>query len=304
MKILFLGSPKFSVMVLKKLLTSSHEVVAIATQPDRPSGRGHKLKPTELKSFAQENNIKVLDFDKICQHLDEVEKVDYDVAVTASFGQILTERFLAIKPCINVHPSLLPSYRGATPLQSALLNGDCESGVTIMKVVREVDAGDILIQEKVSINLCDNYTSLETKLAELGGELLVKVLDNFDNMLANAKKQDNTKATFCKKLSKEDCFIDLNYNAQTLVNKTRALNEMGCFILIDGERVKIEKLIDASGENFEFDQNGLAKNLPKRIVLKCNNSAIEILSLQSKNGKMVSAKDFLNGMKLEGKKIN
>ena len=147
MKILFLGSSNFSKIVLERMLEEKLNVVGVITQPDKPSGRGHKLKPTEVKTFAFDKGIKVYTFDKIKNHIDEISKIDYDLAVVASFGQILPQTFLDLRLTINVHPSLLPKYRGATPIQSSILNGDKITGVTIMKVAKEVDSGDIILQK-------------------------------------------------------------------------------------------------------------------------------------------------------------
>lgn len=302
MKVIFLGSPSFSVEVLKTLRESGHEVVAVITQPDRPSGRGHKLTATEVKAYAFENNIKVFDFEKVCDHIEEIKKVDFDISVTASFGQILRDNFLSIAPCINVHPSLLPKYRGATPIQSALLSGDKETGVTIMKVVREVDAGDIYKQTKVAIDESDDYSSLEKKLAKIGGEMLVEVLDEIEKGTAKAKMQDSEKATFCKKIQKEDCFLDLNLSAEELVNKSRALSEYGVYILIDGQRLKVQKIKDVSNEFKSYPCEIIDGK--KRFILGCKNGAIEICSCLGKSGKYISGKDFLNGFSLIGKKIN
>lgn len=301
MKVLFLGSPAFSVEILKEIMASKHQIVGVVTQPDRPSGRGHKLTPTAVKTFAQEKGIKVFDFEKVCNHIEEIKKIEFDISVTASFGQILRDNFLELAPCINVHPSLLPKYRGATPIQSAILNGDKETGVTIMKVVRAVDAGDILAQEKIEIADDEDFSSLEKRLTKLGGEMIVKVLDNYSGI--KAKTQDEEKATFCKKISKEDLLLDLNESAKNLVNKVRALAVNGTYILINGEKFKINKLKDVSDE-FVSEKSGEVLGGKKRFVLTCNLGAVEVQSIQSKSGRFVSGRDFLNGFCLESKKIN
>ena len=169
MKILFLGSSRFSLIVLQKMLEEGIDVGTVITQPDRPSGRGHKLTPTEVKTFALERGIEVKTFDKLRLHMEEVKTIDYDLSVVASFGQILPNEFLEHRLCINVHPSLLPKYRGASPIQSAILNGDKQSGVTIMKVAQEVDAGDIILQNRwrlkmnIIFNLKRSWQSLAAK---------------------------------------------------------------------------------------------------------------------------------------------
>lgn len=303
MKVLFLGSPYFAVKILKRLLQSSHNVVAVVTQSDKPSGRGQKLMPTQVKQFATEKGIPVYSFDKLSQHLDEIEKIDYDIAVTASFGQILNEKFLSIAPCINVHPSLLPKYRGATPIQSALLSGDKVTGVSIMEVVRAVDAGDVIAQKQVKIEEDDDYTTLQDKLADVGGDMLVEVLDLFALGQVKTFKQDDDKATFCRKLEKSDAFLDLNRTASEIVNQSRALCEMGVFILVDGQRLKVSQIKNVS-KDFQNLKIGEVAPVKGKIILGCSDGAVEIGKCLSKNGKMVPAKDFLNGFSFEGKKIN
>lgn len=303
MKVLFLGSPYFAVKILKRLLQSSHNVVAVVTQSDKPSGRGQKLMPTQVKQFATEKGIPVYSFDKLSQHLDEIEKIDYDIAVTASFGQILNEKFLSIAPCINVHPSLLPKYRGATPIQSALLSGDKVTGVSIMEVVRAVDAGDVIAQKQVKIEEDDDYTTLQDKLADVGGDMLVEVLDLFALGQVKTFKQDDDKATFCRKLEKSDAFLDLNKTASEIVNQSRALCEMGVFMLVDGQRLKVAQIKNV-GKDFQNLKIGEVAPVKGRIILGCSDGAVEIGKCLSKNGKMISAKDFLNGFSFEGKKIN
>ena len=303
MKVLFLGSPYFAVKILEKLLKSRHKVVAVVTQSDKPSGRGQKLMPTQVKVFAKEKGIAVYSFDKLSQHLDEIEEIDYDIAVTASFGQILNEKFLSIAPCINVHPSLLPKYRGATPIQSALLSGDKVTGVSIMKVVRAVDAGDVIAQKQVKIEEDDDYTTLQEKLADVGGDMLVEVLDLFALGQVKTFKQDDDKATFCRKLEKSDAFLDLNKTASEIVNQSRALCEMGVFLLVDGQRLKVSEVKNVS-KDFQNLKIGEVAPVKGRIILGCSDGAVEIGKCLSKNGKMVPAKDFLNGFSFEGKKIN
>ena len=303
MKVLFLGSPYFAVKILKRLLQSSHNVVAVVTQSDKPSGRGQKLMPTQVKQFATEKGIPVYSFDKLSQHLDEIEKIDYDIAVTASFGQILNEKFLSIAPCINVHPSLLPKYRGATPIQSALLSGDKVTGVSIMEVVRAVDAGDVIAQKQVKIEEDDDYTTLQDKLADVGGDMLVEVLDLFALGQVKTFKQDDDEATFCRKLEKSDAFLDLNKTASEIVNQSRALCEMGVFLLVDGQRLKVSEIKNVS-KDFQNLKIGEVAPVKGRIIFGCKDGAVEIGQCLSKNGKMISAKDFLNGFSFEGKKIN
>lgn len=293
MKVLFLGSSNFSKIVLEKMLDNGIDVCGVVTQPDRPSGRGHKLMPTQVRVCAEEKGIPVYTFEKIRLCMDEVKKIDYDLSVVASFGQILPQEFLDYKPCINVHPSLLPKYRGASPIQSAILNGDKITGVTIMKVAMEVDAGDIIAQEEVEIN-GESYFTLEQTLASIGGELVADVVCQYENKTVKFTPQVHEKATFTSKFSKSDCGLDFEDRAENIVNKVLALGEEnGCYFHIDGQVFKTSKVADVSKE-FSLAPFEILNN-KKRFVIGCSNGAIEILLCTPPSGKTVSGRDYLNG---------
>ena len=300
MKILFLGSPLFSKIVLERLILSSHEVVGVVTQPDRPSGRGHKLLPTEIKKFAVERGLPVYQFEKISQNMDAIREIEYDYALTASFGQILPQAFLDYRPCLNVHPSMLPKYRGATPIQTALLNGDTSTGVTIMRTVKAMDAGDIAMQEEAEIYPDDNYETLMVRLAKQGAEMAVKVFDLVESGRAKFIPQDDEKATCVKMISKEDGYLDFNQTAETLVNRVRALaSNPGCYFYLGEDKIKVGS---AKAAEFALKPFEIAK-IKKRFVIGCADGAFEILSCQAPGGKMLRAIDFLNGYSLEGSEV-
>ena len=303
MKVLFLGSSKFSVVVLDEMIKGGLNVVGVITQPDKPSGRGHKITPTEVKAFALENQIPVFTFDKVRNHIEEIKNIDYDLAVVASFGQILPEDFLNIKLTINVHPSLLPKYRGATPMQGAILNDDKITGVTIMKVAKEVDSGDILLQRSFEMH-GEYFRELEQKLGEIGGEMTIEAIEKIQNGTITFTPQQHDKATFVQKFSKEDGKIDLSESANKIICKIRAHSEeIGCCLSLPNIELKIGKAVDVSDE-FGL-QVGEILNNKKRFVVGCNNGAIEILSCQAPSGKMVNGRDFLNGHnEILGQRIN
>lgn len=293
MKILFLGSSRFSKIVLQKLFSNKIDISAVITQPDKPSGRGHKLTSTEVKQFALANNIEVYAFDKVRLHMEEIKKIDYDIAVVASFGQILPQEFLDFKLAINVHPSLLPKYRGATPIQSAILNGDKVTGVTIMKVAKEVDAGDIILQREFALN-GEYYLELEEKLAILGGEMTIEVLKSIEDGIVKFSPQDDSKAVLVSKIKKEDGKLDFSQSATQIVNRVRALaEEVGCYIMLEDRIIKVYKACDVS-EKYSAEQNRIIQN-KKNFIIGCNGGAVEILSCQSPSGKMVSGRDYING---------
>lgn len=293
MKILFLGSSRFSKIVLEKMIECGANVTAVITQPDRPSGRGHKVLPTEVNVFAKEKGIEVFTFDKVRNHIEDIKKIDYDLAVVASFGQILPQEFLDIKLTINVHPSLLPKYRGATPIQSAILNGDEETGVTIMKVAKEVDSGDIIMQKRYTLN-GEYYLELEEKLAVLGGEMISEVLKQIEENKITFTPQEHDKATFVQKLTKEDGKIDFSQSAKNIINKVKALSEeIGCYFMLGDNSIKVGKACDVS---LEFDaEEGYILNNKKRFIIGCKSGAIEILTCQAPSGKMIAGRDYING---------
>ena len=184
----------FAEIVLKKLV-SKHKVVGVVCQTDKPANRGKKLVSPKIKVLAESLGIKVYQFERLKDNLDTFRNIDCDLFVTASYGKILPKELLDMKLCINVHPSMLPKYRGSTPIQTALLNGDKETGVTIMKTAVGMDDGDIILQEKVEICEDDDYNSLMPKLAEVGSELLLKAIEKIENGSVKYIKQNDSKAT-------------------------------------------------------------------------------------------------------------
>lgn len=291
MKILFLGSPNFAKTMLESLVQDGHEIVAVICQPDRPADRGGKMHMPEAKIFALENGIKVLQFEKVNQHIDEIKKLKFDVFVTASFGQILSSEFLALGLGLNVHPSLLPKLRGATPIQTALMQNLKSTGVTIQRMVKEMDAGEILEQQEVQIAGDDDYASLEKKLAEVACRLLKKALKKVEDGSAVFRPQIG-EPTFTKLIKKEDGFLDFNLTAKQLFGKVRALSHNpGCYFFLDGNRIKVTKAAAVACDC----QPQTVLSGKKRLLIGCNEGALEILELVAPSGKRMSGASFLNG---------
>lgn len=302
MKILFFGTPRFAEIVLKGLLDSKFEVVGVVCQTDKPAGRGNKLVSPHIKTMALENGVKVFQFEKIKDHIEEFKNIDYDLAVTASYGKILPASFLEIRPCINVHPSLLPKYRGSTPIQSALLNGDALTGVSVMKTEVGMDDGDVFVQEEVEILPEDDYFSLHDKLAEVGVRLLLETLEKIENKTATRTPQDHTKATFVKLIEKEDGLLDFSCSAQSLVNKVRAFAESPvAYFFLGDDRIKVYKArcvhMDTQAEIGEVLENR------KRFLIQTSDGFFEILRCQAPGGKVLDASAFLNGYRFKTRKV-
>ena len=302
MKILFFGTPLFAEIVLKKLL-EKHEVVGIVCQQNKPAKRGKKMQSPNIVNIAKSLNIPVYQFEKLKDHIEDFKKIKCDLFVTASYGKILPKEVLDLKMCINVHPSILPKYRGATPIQSALLNGDKVTGVTIMQTAVGMDDGDIILQKEVEIEKEEDYNSLMPRLAEIGGNLLLDAIEKIESGTAIFQKQDDSKATFVKLIKKEDGLLDFNETAESLVNKVRAYVEFPvAFFNIVDERIKVYKAEAVEGfENLEVGEIYTSK---KEFVVKAKDKGFKILKCQVSGGKVLDVKDFLNGHKIEDKKVN
>lgn len=302
MKILFFGTPYFAEVVLKKLL-SKHEVVGVICQTDKPAGRGKKLVSPNIKMLAEKENIPVYQFERLKDNLEIFKNIQCDLFVTASYGKILPKELLDMKLCINVHPSLLPKYRGATPIQSALLNGDKLTGVTIMKTEVGMDDGDIILQKEVEISDEDDYLSLMPRLAEIGGELLIKAVEEIENGTVKFTKQKEEDATFVKLIQKEDALLNFYEKASTLVNKVRAYVESPvAYFFVGGERIKVYKAkVSALNEKAEVGEIITTK---KEFFVKAKDSFFEILFCQAQGGKVLNVRDFLNGYHFKAKKVD
>lgn len=302
MKILFFGTPRFAEIILQGLLDDGREVVGVVCQNDKPAGRGNKMVSPHIVELAKQNNLPVYQFEKLKDHIEDFKNIDYDLAVTASYGKILPEAFLNIKPCINVHPSMLPKYRGATPIQSALLNGDTQTGVTIMKTEVGMDDGDIFVQQTVDILPEDDYILLLDKLAQVGLSLLKETLDKIENHTQVRTKQDDSRATFVKLIQKEDALLDFSCPAQSLVNKVRAFCENPvAFFNLGDDRIKVYKAkVFNNSTNFEIGQVLEDK---KHFLVQAKDGVFEILICQASGGKKMDARSFLNGFRFKTRKV-
>ena len=302
MKVLFLGSSHFSKVVLQNMIENGIDICVVITSPDKKVGRGHKIQPNEVKMFALENGIDVLCSSKIKNDFDKIKEMDFDISIVASFGQILPKEFLDLKLCLNVHPSMLPKYRGASPIQNSILNGDEFTAVTIMKVAQAVDSGDIALQEKVKIMPNEFYSSLEERLAKIGGELACKAILLFDKNQLEFTKQDDTQAVYVKKFEKEDGRLDFNNSKEHIFNQVRALSEnLGTYLVLRNQTIKIFN-VDVS--DCKTLKCGEISNDKKHFIIGCNDGAIEILMCLAPSGKKMTGADFLNGFKPQGEFVS
>jgi methionyl-tRNA formyltransferase len=298
MKIVFMGTPEFSLNVLQALINSEHDVVGVVTQPDKLVGRKQVLTPTPVKQLALDHGIPVFQPIKIRQDYDTIVNWQPDLIVTCAYGQIIPKVLLDLPPfgAINVHASLLPKYRGGAPIQWAMINGDDKTGITIMYMAEKMDAGDIINQREVIIEKDDNIGTLHHKLSEVGAQLLVETLPSIFNRTNSRTVQDEGLVTYAYNISKEDERIDWKKSGLGVVNHIRALNPWpGAYTTIDGSRFKIyqAELMDEK-TNKEIGQIIRVEN-DRMIVASGSGDVIAILEGQLEGRKRQTMKDVLNG---------
>ncbi len=298
-KVVFFASPDIALPSFRRLLESSEfDVLALVTQPPKPAKRGKKIVDSNVKTLALSAGIDVLEPEKIGKDPAVIEKLksyDSDFFVTFAFGQILSREFLKMGLGLNVHPSLLPSLRGATPIQTALMQNLDETGVTIQKMVYEVDAGDIIEQEPIAIDRFDDYSSLEARLAQLSVKLITSALEKIEGNKAVFKPQEG-EPSYTRMIVKEDGKLDFNLTASENFGKVRALaHNPGCYFEINGQRVKVLKCAPIS-DNILYEPKQIIKD-KNHFLIKCKDSVLEILSLISPNGKVMDGKAYLNGLR-------
>ncbi len=297
MKVVFLGTPDFSVGVLNAIYNSSHEIIAVVTQPDRKVGRKGILTPSKVKVQAQSLHLKVLTYEKISKEgVTDLKNLNPDIMVTCAYGQILSQEILDIAKygVINVHASLLPKYRGSSPIQWALINGEKQTGITIMQTAKGVDTGDIILQEKLDILDNEYVESLFNRLSKLGASLIVKALDDIENNRATFTPQNHELATHVKMIEKKDAFINFNDTATNIVNKIRGLSSWPtCYTIYQGKMLKIYKAIEVLGD---FKAGEVADSDSKSgLIIGTSKNAIQVEELQLEGSKKMQTKEFLLG---------
>ncbi len=298
-RVVFMGTPDFSVPVLKGIIDSSdYEVVGVVSQPDKKVGRHQILTPSPISQVAIDNNIKLLRIEKIRTNFQEVLDLNPDIIITCAYGQIIPKEILDYPKygCINVHASLLPKYRGGAPIHKAIIDGEKETGITIMYMDEGMDTGDIISQQSINILDEDTVESLHDKLSILGKKLLLKTLPNIITGNINRIKQDPSKVTFAYNIKREDEHVDFNNTSRNIFNLIRGLNSFpGAFAILDNKIIKLyagrigEKSKGRPGEIVNICQDG--------IVVSTNDNDYIITELKEEGKKKVKAKDYLNGKK-------
>ena len=302
MKIVFMGTPDFSAVVLEKL-NSAYPVSAVVTGLDKPVGRGYQLKPSPLKVKAEELGIPVLQYEKVSREgIEDIKALEPDVIVTAAFGQILSEAFLQIPKfaVLNVHASLLPKYRGSSPIQWAVLNGDEETGITIMKTVKAVDAGDILLQKKTKIGDKETAGELFDRLAILGGEAIVEALRLVENGNAHFVQQNESEVSHCSMIQKEDGRISFDKTAKEVDSFVRGMTPWpSAYTEYDGKKLKVFAVEKVDNSNFHKIGEVVFADTKNGLVVQAKDGLVRLADLQLEGAKRMSDIDFLRGRKIE-----
>ena len=299
MRILYLGTPDFAVKPLERLVENGANVVAVVTNKDKPVGRKQILTPPPVKQFALEHGIPVYQYDKIrIEGVMDLKNLAPDIMITCAFGQILSQEILDIPKLgvINIHASLLPAYRGASPIHYAILNGESKTGITIMKTDIGIDTGDIILQKSIDIGENETCGELFDKLSVLGANCIIDALSLIKNGKANYVKQEESKATFSKIIKKEHAKIDWEDTAESNFNKVRAYNPSPvAFCSFFGEPFKIyqAKVCDLTGKPAEI------LKADNQLVIGCGDKSLSLLKVQKAGGKPMLIQDFLRGNKLQ-----
>ncbi|MCX7643296.1 MAG: methionyl-tRNA formyltransferase [Armatimonadetes bacterium] len=300
MRVVFLGTPEFAVPSLQAVLNSGHEIALVVTQPDKPAGRGLKLKPPPVKVAAQQLGLTVFQPERLNEpeSLKVIAEARPDVLVVVAYGRVLKEQCLAIPPkgCINVHPSLLPKYRGPAPIQHAILNGDEVTGVTTMFMDVGVDTGDIILQREVPISPNDTAGTLSEKLSIVASELLVETLELLERGKAPRISQDHSQATYAPILPPEFSHLDFSQSAERLRNTIRALNpEPGAYAFFRGKRVKFW-MAQISDEQTSFPPGTIVEVDKGRLCIATGNGLLLPTELQTEGKKVLPVGEWLKGI--------
>ncbi|QNQ83878.1 methionyl-tRNA formyltransferase [Lactobacillus sp. PV037] len=297
--IIFLGTPNFGSVVLEGLVQAGYDIKAVVTQPDKKVGRKQVLHESEVKQTAKAHNLPIYQPAKLSgsPELEELIALKPDFIVTAAYGQFLPTKFLnsaKIAP-VNVHGSLLPKYRGGAPIQYSIINGDAETGVTIMEMVKKMDAGVMYAQESLPIEDEDTSGTMFAKLSILGRDLLLETLPKFLDGTLEQTPQDESKVVFSPNISKEQEQIKTTLTAQQANNLIRGLNpDPGAYLILDGKRMKVWKA-KVSEETTDLPAGSLVSNKKRFALAFANGSVLDLLEVQPTGKKKMGIKDFVNG---------
>ncbi len=297
-KVLFMGTPSYATEIFKKLLSSNYEVIGLFTQPDKPVGRKQVLTPPDIKQFCIDNSINIPIFqpeklrDNLAAYL-VIKELKPDFIIVAAYGQILPKEILKLAPCINLHASLLPKYRGASPIQESLLNDDNFTGVTSMFMEEGLDSGDILALQYLKITPTMEVSEAFSKLSLIAANLTITTLDNFDRL--NPIKQNESEVSFCKKIKKENGLVDFS-DAKNLFLKYKSYSFWPGIFLESELKLKDVELLEETSQNEAGKILDICKDY---IIVGCKKGSLKIKTLQAPSKKAINSVDFIRGQRVE-----
>lgn len=301
-KAVFMGTPDFAVPTLKALI-ERHEVLAVISQPDKPKGRGKKLQPTPVKIAAEEAGIPVYQPERIKDpaFMETLKNIGADVFVVVAYGQILPQAVLDMPKygCINVHASLLPRYRGAAPIQWAIIDGEEITGVTVMYMEKGLDTGDMLLKREIPIDPEDTYGSLHDKMAPIGAEALIEAMDMLERGEIRPEKQDDEKSSYVSVINKSLGLIEWGKSAKQIVDLVRGLDPVpGAYSFLNGEQIKIWSAAVLDG--FTGDAGSVVYTDGKKgFAVAAGDKAVLVRQMQAKGGKRMPSADYMRGHEIK-----
>lgn len=305
MRILFMGTPDFALFSLKELYESGKNVIGVITQPDKPKGRGYVLTPPPVKVYANEKNIPVYQPNtlKSEEFSELLKELDPDLIAVVAYGKILPPTVLDYPKygCINVHGSLLPKYRGAAPMQRAIIDGCKSTGITTMYMAEGLDTGDMLLKEEVEISENDNFEDIHDRLGALGAKLLIKTVDGLENGTLTRTPQDDSLSTYAEKITKAECLIDFSLPANTVHNKIRGLSPIPLSFTHtkDGKLLKIISSEISDISNHSAKAGEVISLDGGKITVACGVGAVNILRVLPEGKGAMSSADFIRGRKID-----
>lgn len=307
MKIVYAGTPEFAVQPLQNILDNGFEVVGVITQADKPQGRKGVLTPPPVKTLAQSRNIPVLQPEKIRDEIDAVRALGGDILITCAYGQILTQAVLDCfeKGVWNIHAGLLPQYRGASPIQSCIIAGETQTGVSVMKTELGLDCGDVLCVERTKITPQETYGELSERLSAIGAELIVQALKTLGNGDYTLTPQSTCGVSVVRKIHKEQAKINFNKSAKEIVDLVRGMNPAPvAYTELCGNKINVWRAEIVTWENTEDTENAVngevLNDVPKKgLIVKCADGVVKLTEVQPTGGKRMGGGDFLNGRKAQ-----
>ncbi len=303
MKIIFMGTPKFAVPTLKSIYESGHKILEVYTQPATKSGRGQKINHSDIFKCAEQLNLKIRSPDTLDdKEINHIKKLKPDLVIVVAYGKMLPTKLLNVDKLtfINAHASLLPKWRGAAPIQRAIMNMDIETGVSIMKIIPKLDAGPIMLQGKIKILQEMSFENLSNKMSEMAANLILDAIKLIENNNAIYTEQKDLEATYAKKIQKNESKINWNESAKKIIAKINAFHpNPGCWFELSETRIKIIKAI-------EVEKSGkIGTIIDNKMTIACSKNSVKILEIKKEGKKQMLVDDYLKGNKISvGQKVN